>query len=115
MVEGFDGVASTNTAEVFCPVTGRWSMISPMRMAKSGVKVVLWSALSEMMVPRYNCSLPVVQRRLVVICGYQGTETPAMWRCWTCPPTPGRRWGRCLPAGPPCPVGWSPSIARWKS
>ena len=54
MVGGFDGVAPTNTAEVFCPVTGRWSMISPMRMAKSGVKVVVWSALSDMMVTRYN-------------------------------------------------------------
>ena len=45
MVGGFDGVAPTNTAEVFCPVTGRWSMISPMRMAKSGVKVVAMSSL----------------------------------------------------------------------
>ena len=54
MVGGFDGVAPTNTAEVFCPVTGRWSMIGPMRMTKSGVKVVVWSALSDIMVTRYN-------------------------------------------------------------
>ena len=33
VVVGFDGVA---TVEVFCPGTGRWSMISPMRMASEG-------------------------------------------------------------------------------
>ncbi len=43
VVGGFDGVALTNTAEVFCP--GRWSMISPMRMAKSGVKVMAMSSM----------------------------------------------------------------------
>ena len=40
VVGEFDGVAPTNAAEVFCPGTGRWSMISPMRVARSGVKVV---------------------------------------------------------------------------
>ena len=35
----------------------------------------VWTALPDMMVPRYNHSLVVVQKRLVVICGYQGTET----------------------------------------
>ena len=35
----------------------------------------VWTALPDMMVPRSNHSLAVVQGRLVVIGGYQGTET----------------------------------------
>ena len=45
VVGGFDGVAPTNTAEVFCPGTGRWGMISPMKVARSGVKVVAMNSL----------------------------------------------------------------------
>ena len=45
VVVGFVGVAPTNTAEVFCPGTGRWSMISPMRVARSGVKVVAMNSM----------------------------------------------------------------------
>ena len=45
VVGEFDGVAPTNAAEVFCPGTGRWSMISPMRVARSGVKVVAMNGL----------------------------------------------------------------------
>ena len=57
VVGGFDGVAPTNTAEVFCPGTGRWSMISPMRVvARSGVKV---AAMNSM---------------LYVVCGRDGQQ-----------------------------------------
>jgi hypothetical protein len=35
----------------------------------------MWTALPDMMVPRSNHSLAVVQGRLVVIGGYQRTET----------------------------------------
>ena len=35
----------------------------------------VWTALPDMMVPRSNHSLAVVQGRLVVMGGYQGTET----------------------------------------
>ena len=43
MVVGFDGVA---TVEIFCPGTGRWSMISPMRMAsRPWVKVVALNSI----------------------------------------------------------------------
>ena len=45
VVGGFDGVAPTNTAEVFCPGTGRWSMISPMRVARVKVVVVMNSVM----------------------------------------------------------------------
>jgi hypothetical protein len=45
VVVGFVGVAPTNTAEVFCPGTGRWGMISPMKVARSGVKVVAMNSL----------------------------------------------------------------------
>jgi hypothetical protein len=43
VVGGFDEVAPTNTAEVFCPGTGtgRWSMISPIRVARSCVNSIL--------------------------------------------------------------------------
>ena len=40
VVGGFDGVFPTNTAEVFCSGTGKWTLISSMRVARSGVKVV---------------------------------------------------------------------------
>ena len=79
-------------------------MISPMRMPRSGVKVVamdgmlyvvggwdgqqrlrsgevynpdtrVWSPLPDMKTPRSNHSLAVVQGRLVVMGGYQGIET----------------------------------------
>ena len=79
-------------------------MISPMRVARSGVKVVamdgllyvvggwdgqqrlrsgevynpdtrVWSPLPDMKTPRSNHSLAVVQGRLVVMGGYQGIET----------------------------------------
>ena len=79
-------------------------MITPMRVAITGVKVVamdsmlyvaggwdgqqrlrsgdnynpdtkVWTALPEMMMPRFNHSLAVVQGRLVLMGGYQGTQT----------------------------------------
>ena len=99
-------------------------MISPMRMPRSGVKVVamnsmlyvvggwdgrqrlrsgemynpdtkVWTALPDMMVPRSNHSLAVVQGRLVVIGGYQRTETTSkveVLDSGTGLPTPRRRW-----------------------
>ena len=45
VVRGLDGVAPTNAAGVFCPGTGRWSMISPMRVARVKVVVVMNSVL----------------------------------------------------------------------
>ena len=45
MVGGFDGVAATNTGEIFCPGTRRWSMISPMRVTRSCVKVVAMNSI----------------------------------------------------------------------
>ena len=45
VVRGLDGVAPTNAAGVFCPGTGRWSMISPMRVARVKVMVTMSSVL----------------------------------------------------------------------
>ena len=77
-------------------------MITPMRVARIGVKVVamnsmmyvaagwdeqqrlrsgekfpdtMWTALPELKVPKSNHSLAVVQGRLMVMGGYQGTQT----------------------------------------
>ena len=57
MVGGWDGQQRLRSGEMFNPDTK------------------VWTALPDMMLPRSNHSLAVVQGRLVVIGGYQGTET----------------------------------------
>ena len=107
VVGGFVDVAGwlmpTNCVEVFSPVTGRWSFIKPMKVSRSGVKVVAmdnmlyvvggwngtrrlrsgevynpetqeWTDLPDMDTPRSNHSLAVVQGKIVVIGGYTGED-----------------------------------------
>ena len=45
----------------------------------------VWTAQLDMMVPRSNHSLAVVQGRLVVFGGYQGTETTSKEEVLRCP------------------------------
>ena len=45
VVGGFDGTTPTNTAEMFCPISRKWTSLPSMRLPRSGVKAVAINGL----------------------------------------------------------------------
>ena len=105
MVGGFDGTTPTNTAEMFCPISRKWTSLLSMRLPRSGVKAVAingllyvvggwdgrqrlssgevfnpefwnWEELPYMRIARSNYSaVATPQGQLLVMGGYQGQDT----------------------------------------
>ena len=104
---GFDGFNPTNSVDVYNSLGNKWrSLNKPMNVNRSGVKAVsigdkiyvvggwdgqkrlkscevfnvtdkTWSSLPDMMVPRSNHCLEVLDGRLFAIGGYEGSTTTA--------------------------------------